>query len=148
MWKGSALPAETIAGNCDFNDHIELTISETADAMAKSVEGTEYTSKTTEYSSKEPKDPVFSKIVIESCPEVFADTEDKNESNLVTLRRKKTSFSETVEIADDDYKFFEYIQDLNSGNSRKKIEIGSENMITNNVSFYIFIWSKVVKYLW
>lgn len=121
------------------NGDITLTISETVDATDKcpSAEGTEFSiSKTSKLDAN--KDAVIPKIVIESCPEVKTETEDKNESNLVTLRRKKTSFSQAVEtISNDDYKYFEYLQVPSTGTSRKKIEIGSEKMISNNVSFYL-----------
>lgn len=74
------------------------------------------------------------------------DHADGTIDDLVTLRKKKTLFSDTVEtITDDDYRYMEYIEANKCGTSRRKIEIGSEKMISNDVSIvmlharYIYI---------
>ncbi|XP_060568420.1 uncharacterized protein LOC132727023 [Ruditapes philippinarum] len=72
-------------------------------------------------------------IVIEKCcPDNKVVTCNGDEGK-VTLRRKKTSFSETVEtIPDNDYKYMDYVQVPKTGTSRRKFEIGNEKMVSND----------------
>lgn len=76
-------------------------------------------------------------IVIEISDQGDKEEKCNGDEAKVTLRRKKTSFLETVEtIPDNDYKYKDYLHVPKTGTSRRKIEIGSEKMISNDVSNY------------
>ena len=59
--------------------------------------------------------------------------EDESEDGTVTLRRQNVSLDNLSAYTDDDYKFSEFNLDPHF-RSRKKTEIGSEKMISNDVS--------------
>ena len=60
-------------------------------------------------------------------------TKDESEDGAVTLRRQNVSLDNLSAFTDDDYKFSEFNLDPHF-RSRKKTEIGSEKMISNDVS--------------
>ncbi|XP_045185027.2 uncharacterized protein LOC123543029 [Mercenaria mercenaria] len=77
--------------------------------------------------------PNIPNIVVENYCHDNNTEKDNDDDSKVTLRRKKTSFSENVEtITNDDYKYMDYLQVPKTGTSRRKIEIGSEKMISND----------------
>ena len=55
----------------------------------------------------------------------------------VTLRRQNISLDDLSAFAEDDYKFSDFVLDSHF-RSRKKTEIGSEKMISNDVSYHSF----------
>ena len=56
------------------------------------------------------------------------------DDKIVTLRRQNISLDNLSTFTEDDYNFSNFVLDSHSFRSRKKTEIGSEKMISNDVS--------------
>ena len=60
--------------------------------------------------------------------------EEQEDDKTVTLRRQNVSLDNLSTFTDDDYNFTSFVRDSHGFRSRKKTEIGSEKMISKNVS--------------
>ena len=60
----------------------------------------------------------------------------QDNDRVVTLRRQNISLDNISTFTEDEYNFSNFVIDSHSFRSRKKTEIGSEQMISHNVSNY------------